>query len=187
MKNIEMIISFVLKVLLPKKYRQAIDMFGAVKIFPYFFFQSILGINYKVPWPVHWASIVSNPEKIQRKSIRPFPGFMPGQYIQAMNGIYIGANVRMAPGVKIISANHNLTNFNIHDPADPIEIGDNCWLGANSVILPGVKLANHIIVAAGAVVSKSIEESDVIIGGVPAKIIKKIKHYNGPEFTIDLD
>jgi acetyltransferase-like isoleucine patch superfamily enzyme len=187
MKNLEKFLAGFLKLFFPKKYHAAVEMFGPLKIIPYFFFQSILLINYKVPWPVHWASIVSNPEKIRRKTIRPFPGFMPGQYIQAMNGVFIGANVRMAPGVKIISANHNLSNFNLHDPSDPIVIGDNCWLGSNSVILPGVKLADHIIVAAGAVVSKSIDQSDVVVGGVPAKIIKQIDPYNGSEMLVDLE
>lgn len=47
---------------------------------------------------------------------------MPGQYIQAMNGIIIGKDGRMGPGVKLISANHNLYDFSQHNKADPMYI-----------------------------------------------------------------
>jgi len=109
------------------------------------------------------------------------PGFMPGCYIQATNGIEIGKNSIIGPGVKIISSNHDIYNFNIHLSENPIKIGSDCWIGANSVILPGVNLADHIIVAAGAVVTKSFPEGDCIIAGVPAKLIKKIEGYQTKE------
>lgn len=144
-----------------------------------FFIQRFLRINSHVPWACHWSSVVSCPENIHMKTFPPYPGMGPGQYIQAKNGIYIGRNVRMGPGVKIISANHNLENFEQHDPSDPIYIGDFCWLSANCVILPGVNLGRHVIVAAGAVVTKSFKENDIVIGGVPAKKIKDIGHYKG--------
>ncbi|EOJ3081127.1 DapH/DapD/GlmU-related protein, partial [Acinetobacter baumannii] len=54
-------------------------------------------------------------------------------------------------------------------------IGDKCWIGMNSVILPGVVLGNGTIVAAGAVVTKSFKQGNIVIAGVPAKIIKEIK------------
>jgi len=144
-----------------------------------FFIQRFLRINSHVPWPCHWSSVVSCPENIHMKTFPPYPGLGLGQYIQAKNGIYIGRNVRMGPGVKIISANHNLENFEQHDPSDPIYIGNFCWLSANCVILPGVILGHHVIVAAGAVVTKSFKENDIVIGGVPAKKIKDIGHYKG--------
>lgn len=150
---------------------------GLKNIITYFFFQRILRINSHVPWPVHPSSIVTSPEKIERASWRPYPGYMPGCYIQAMNGIKIGENVRMGPGVKLISANHNIYNYDIHDKEKPIVIGDNCWIGANAVVLPGVEIGDHTIIAAGAVVTKSFPEEDCIIGGVPAKVIKRIGGY----------
>lgn len=142
----------------------------------YFFFQRILRINSHVPWPVHWSSIVIHPERIERKYWRPYPGYMPGQYIQAINGIVIGKNVRLGPGVKLISANHDLLNFDIHIKNEPIEIGDNCWISATAVILSGVKLGNHVVVAAGAVVTKSFSDN-CLIGGVPAQVIKSLDNY----------
>ena len=99
-----------------------------------------------------------------------------------MNGIYVGKNTRVGPGVKIISANHNIYDFDKHDPAPPIKIGANCWIGANAVILPGVELGDHTIVAAGSVITKSFLEGNCIIGGVPAKMVRRIGDYGeGPE------
>jgi len=56
-------------------------------------------------------------------------------------------------------------------------MGDNCWIATNAIILPGVELGNHVVVAAGAIVNKSFREDNIIIGGIPAKIIKKIGDY----------
>ena len=53
----------------------------------------------------------------------------------------------------------------------PITIGSNCFIGAGTLVLLGVTLADNIIVAAGSVVTKSFQESNIIIGGNPAKKI----------------
>lgn len=151
---------------------------GLKKYLIYFLFQRILRVNSNVPWPVHHSSIVLYPNNIKRSTWRPFPGYMPGSYIQAINGIVIGGNVRLGPGVKIISANHNLYNYDVHDSKKPIIIGNNCWIGANSVILPGIELGEHVIVGAGSVVTKSFE-SNCVIAGNPAKKIRDIGIYGG--------
>jgi len=159
--------------------KRRIKYIGLKNTIIYFFMQRILRINSHVSWPVHWSSLVSYPERIKCKYWRPYIGFLPGCYIQAINGIEIGVNVRIGPGVKLISANHNIYDYDIHEKQSPIIIGNNCWLGANIVILPGVKLGEHTIVAAGAVVTESFQTGDCIIGGVPARIIKKIGKYEG--------
>ena len=161
-----------------KQLIRHINYIGIKNVLKYFFFQRVLRINSHVPWPVHLSSLVSSPEKIKRHYWRPYPGFMPGCYIQALNGIEIGKNVRMGPGIKIISSNHNIYNFDEHLDEKPIRIGDNCWIGANAVILPGVELGNHVIVAAGAIVTKSFPDN-CIVGGIPAKVIKNIGGYSG--------
>jgi len=90
--------------------------------------------------------------------------------------IILGDNLLMGPGVKIFSANHGHElgipmTYQKRVEADVI-IGDNVWLGSNTIILSGVKIGSGTIVAAGSVVSKDLPEN-VIAGGIPAKIIKK--------------
>lgn len=165
---------------LSKQRRLHLKHVGLKNTLLYWFFQRVLRINSHVPWPVHWASVVSSPKNIVRKHWRPYPGYMPGQYIQAKNGIIIGRNVRLGPGVKLISANHSLENYDVHEPCGPIEIGDNCWLGANVVVLPGVALGEHVVVAAGAVVTRSFPKN-CLIGGVPARIIRQLGEYQAAE------
>ncbi|MEZ3485540.1 MAG: hypothetical protein K1W22_02795 [Lachnospiraceae bacterium] len=55
----------------------------------------------------------------------------------------------------------------------PIHIGKNVWIGANATILAGVSIGENAVVAAGAVVTKDVPDG-VVVGGIPAKIIKKI-------------
>ena len=149
----------------------------------YFFIQRILRINSHVAWPVHWSSMVNKPEKIKMtKRSATYPGFMPGCYIQAENGIEIGSNVWIGPGVKIISSNHVTSDFFLSTKEESIKIGNDCWLGANSVILPSVQLGDHTIVAAGAVVTKSFMDENIILAGIPAKIVKKIDAYTGKRY-----
>ncbi|OQY16916.1 MAG: hypothetical protein B6I36_09665 [Desulfobacteraceae bacterium 4572_35.1] len=173
------VINFLFTSLLPSDFKRQAKIISCRNVLIYFFFQRIIGINRNAPWPVHWSSKVISPEKIIKKSYRPFPGYMIGQYIQAVNGIHIGYGVRIGPGAKLISANHNIYDYALHDDAPPIIIGDNCWIGANVIILPGVKLGTHVVVAAGAVVTRSFEEDDIVLAGVPAKVIKKLELYQG--------
>lgn len=56
--------------------------------------------------------------------------------------------------------------------AEPVAIGNNCWIGAGAIILGGVTLGDNVTVAAGAVVTKSFR-GDCLIGGVPARILKE--------------
>lgn len=140
------------------------------------FFQSILDFNYEVPWMVHYTSKASGNITIGENVWFSF-AVSGGCYIQGFNGIIIGDNTIFASGVKIISANHNSENLKEWDKVSPIEIGNNCWIGANVVILPGVKIGNNVIIGAGAIVTKSFPDN-CIIAGNPAKIIK-IKEQHG--------
>lgn len=137
-----------------------------------FIFQKIFRINGDIPFMVHYTSIVNGKVTIGRNVLKYFAS-CGGCYVQGINGITIGDDTIFAPGVKIISANHNLENYSTHIKRNPVIIGKNCWLGTNSVILPGVELGDNVVVAAGSVVTKSFE-SNIILAGVPARILKKI-------------
>ena len=95
--------------------------------------------------------------------------FSPG-----LGRIIIGKNVWVAPNVGIIATNHDLIDPSKHQPPEMVIIGNNCWLGMNSIILPGVILGDHTVVGAGFVVTKSFPEGYVVIAGNPAKVIKKL-------------
>ncbi|MCX7708423.1 MAG: acyltransferase [Clostridia bacterium] len=90
--------------------------------------------------------------------------------------IRMGNMVRIGPKVSIIGTNHGHSNPHIpiikqSHTQKGIEIGDDIWIGANAVIVDGVRIGSHSIIAAGAVVTKDIPEYSVA-GGNPARIIK---------------
>lgn len=134
------------------------------------FFQKVLRINANVPWPTHFTSRITHPENIEI-GIGTAPGLSPGCYIQGIGKIIIGDYTLIGPNVGIISGNHNIYNIQKHEKKT-IKIGSYSWIGMNAVILPGVILGNHTIVAAGAVVNKSFPEGFIVIGGTPARIVK---------------
>ena len=141
--------------------------------------QKVLGINSHVPWPVHWTSQIKAVERIDRGT--RCPGLAVGCYIDGRNGIIIGKNTWIGPYVRIISMNHNVSNYTKFQVDRPIIIGNNCWLAAGCTILSGVSLGNHVVVAAGAVVAKSFDEDDILLAGVPARIVKSLPPYESDE------
>jgi acetyltransferase-like isoleucine patch superfamily enzyme len=161
---------FFIKFFFPKIYETS-NTAAPIK-FSTFFYQKILGINRKAYWPVHFTSKVSGVENILI-GIGTAPGLSPGCYIQGIGKIYIGDYTIIAPNVGIISANHNIHDYRKHEKSI-VKIGKYCWIGMNSVILPGVTLGDHTIVAAGSVVTKSFPDGYCVIGGTPAKILKKL-------------
>lgn len=112
---------------------------------------------------------------LENKNINTFLSFAISKrlYINALNGIEISSNVLIAPDVKIISANHNFLNFEIYEKSKPIKIDENVWIGANSIILPGVKIGKNSIIAAGSIVTRDVDDNSLCAGN-PAKFIKKI-------------
>lgn len=100
-------------------------------------------------------------------------------YINARSGVTIGNNVTLSYGAKLLSTGYDAEQFlqtgeRIHTEDTPIVIGDNVWICANAVILPDVAITgHHVIIGAGAVVTRSIKDSHVIVAGNPARIIRK--------------
>ncbi len=90
----------------------------------------------------------------------------------------IGNHVNLAQGITVTALNHNFsdTNKRIDEQGvstNPVTIEDDVWVGANAVILPGVTIGEHCVVAAGAVVTKDVPPHS-LVAGVPAIVIKKI-------------
>lgn len=93
--------------------------------------------------------------------------------------VSIGSHVQLAQGVVVTGLNHIFSNPSI--PIDMqgvetkmVEISDDVWIGANATILPGVKIGQHCVVAAGAVVCSDVP-AHCVVAGVPAKVIKQLK------------
>ena len=96
--------------------------------------------------------------------------------------VTIGSHVNLAQGITVTALNHSFSNpqQRIDEQGvstQPVTIGDDVWIGANAVILPGVNIGNHCVVAAGAVVTKDVPDN-TLVAGVPAKPIKKLRNEN---------
>ena len=90
--------------------------------------------------------------------------------------IRIGDHTMIAPGCVITSAGHAISPKERRDlttNAAPVTIGQDCWIGANSTILPGVTIGDNVIVGANSVVNKDIP-SNCVVAGAPARFIRKI-------------
>ena len=91
--------------------------------------------------------------------------------------VAIGDDVRLAQNVVVTGLNHNYQDVSkpISDQGvitEQVYVGDETWIGANAVILPGVFIGKHCIIAAGSVVTKNIPSNSVAAGN-PARIIKQ--------------
>lgn len=98
-----------------------------------------------------------------------------GCRFQDQGGITIGDGTLIGHNVVLATLNHELNpkkRSTMH-PA-PIVIGKNVWIGSNATVVPGVTIGDGAVIAAGAVVTRDVP-ANVIVGGVPAKIIKKIE------------
>ena len=94
----------------------------------------------------------------------------------AGGGIEIGNDVLIGPGVTIYSQNHNYKNLENKIIEQGYEykkviIGNNVWIAARAIILPGVMIEDGAVIAAGSVVTKNVK-ADTIVAGNPAILIK---------------
>lgn len=91
--------------------------------------------------------------------------------------IEFGDNCMLGPGCQILTPTHPLHPVKRNSGLEggkPIKVGNNAWFGGNVTILPGVTLGDNVVVAAGAVVTKSFGDN-VVLAGNPAKVIKEIE------------
>lgn len=135
-----------------------------------------LGKRYNpgVPWPCSPHIVVGNYKNIHfhPDDVNNFQG--KGNLFQTWSDghIYIGKGTWIAQNVGIITTNHDLMNLEEHLPPKDVHLGKACWIGMNSMILPGVTLGDHTVVGAGSVVTKSFPEGYCVIAGNPARLIK---------------
>jgi carbonic anhydrase/acetyltransferase-like protein (isoleucine patch superfamily) len=96
--------------------------------------------------------------------------------------IQVGSRVTITSGVRLIT--HDGSTALVRDTAGrrfqrygPISIGDDVFIGINSIVLPGVSIGSRVVVAAGSVVTKSIPDG-VVVGGNPARVIASFDEYS---------
>jgi len=128
-------------------------------------------------------------DRFVRLSTHSFMSIGKGTTINMCSKIYgdvtIGEDCLIAPNVFMSSTEHIFDHFKgmkirdqekkyleSHDslPSKPIKIGDDVWLAANTVVLPGVSICSHVVVGANSVVKRNIEEAGVYVGSPARKI-----------------
>lgn len=109
----------------------------------------------------------NEPKKQEAKAREIFGSAGKNLVVHSRLNVDNGKNIHVGDN---FLANYNLTVLDIA----PVNIGNNVWIGGHSTICPGVTIGSGVVVAAGSVVTKNIPDN-VVVGGVPAKIIKKIE------------
>ena len=98
-----------------------------------------------------------------------------------------------APNVAIYTAGHPIhpdSRNSMYEYGIPVSIGDNCWLGGNTIVCPGVKIGNNVVIGAGSVVTKDISDWSIAAGN-PCRVIRTITeedrkyYYKKNEFDED--
>lgn len=148
-------------------------------IFLNYIVQRIFRINRGIKYSVHFTSKVSNNQKGfiiegDSDSVLKSLALSGGCYISVHSGstLKIGKGTLWAYNVCIVTGNHDFFDRDKYIIKN-VTIGRNCWIAAGACIMPGVTLGDNVTVAANAVVTKSFP-NNVIIGGVPAKVLKSI-------------
>ena len=95
--------------------------------------------------------------------------------------VKIGDNCQMAPNVSIYTAGHPLhpvSRNSMYEYGISVTIGDNVWIGGNTVIMPGVHIGSNTVIGAGSVVTKDIPDWVVAVGN-PCRVIRQRKYKTG--------
>jgi acetyltransferase-like isoleucine patch superfamily enzyme len=134
--------------------------------------------NFGVNSEVRPFSFIVRTDRIdigERVVLRPQTTLMASD----LASIIIGNDVLIGAGVHLYASNHRYDRHDLlisaqgHSPAEDLVIEDDVWIGANAIILPGVYIGRHSVVAAGSVVTKSVPPR-TLWAGVPARKIKDL-------------
>lgn len=107
--------------------------------------------------------------------------------------VTIGKNAQIAPNVAIYTAGHPIhpdSRNSGYEYGIPVTIGDNVWIGGNTVILPGVTVGNNVVIGSGSVVTKDIPDNMIAVGN-PCRVIREITeddrrfYYKNREFDVE--
>jgi len=98
------------------------------------------------------------------------------EHVRIRANVKIGKNVLIAPGVQLISINHIFDRLNIPikmqgEKEGTILIGNDVWIGTNSIILPNIRVNDSVVIGAGSIVTKDMVRNAIAVGN-PAKVIR---------------
>jgi acetyltransferase-like isoleucine patch superfamily enzyme len=101
-------------------------------------------------------------------------------YFSIRGNLTIGDDVIVGPNVKIFTENHSFEvseiPFRLQDETrNDVKIGSNVWIGSGATILPGVLIGDNVVIAAGSIVNKNVENNS-LVGGIPAKLLKNLNN-----------
>ena len=118
--------------------------------------------------------------KLIRRGLTVGPDFkcMEGVIIDSSHcwHITIGKNVTLAPRVHILAHDASTKVFLDYTRVSNVKIGDNVFVGAGSIILPGVTIGSNVVIGSGSVVVKNIPDNSVAVGN-PAKVVKSLNAF----------
>jgi acetyltransferase-like isoleucine patch superfamily enzyme len=102
----------------------------------------------------------------------------PMCYLDATGGLTIGSDVSIAHGATMLTTEHDYSRPGVTIRDAPVlearvDVGNDVWIGAGARILAGVRIADHVVVGAGAVVTRDVPQRQVV-AGVPARALKPI-------------
>ncbi len=100
-----------------------------------------------------------------------------GTTIITVEEIIVGDDVAFATDCYIVDSDSHGVEGRPHKQA-PVHIGDGCWIGARSIILPGVTLGKRVLVAAGSVVTRDVPD-DCLVAGNPARVVRSLSYPPG--------
>jgi acetyltransferase-like isoleucine patch superfamily enzyme len=143
------------------------------------FYRSVLGMTIGPRTSVHWRAAFYAPEgvRIGRNSIIGNDCFLDGR-----RGITIGDNVNVGGHVQVFTLEHDPQSATFGVQGGPVVVEDRVYLATRATVLPGVRIGEGAVVAAGAVVTKDVAPYTVV-GGVPARLIGQ----RSRDLTYELD
>jgi putative colanic acid biosynthesis acetyltransferase WcaF len=112
-------------------------------------------VNIKYPW---------------RLTVGDYSWIGEGVWIDNLDQVYIGANVCISQGALLLCGNHNYRNVTFDLVINPITIEDGAWIGAKTIVCPGVCCKSHSVLCVGSVATKDLEAYSVYQGNPAIKV-----------------